>query len=87
MTLAIETFDEQLFTRPHLAGHLFISAIDNDLFTSTNDPLFWFHHAQVDRLWSIWQALDFETRELAIAGTVTILNGKTARRCDNTYIA
>jgi tyrosinase len=24
--------------------------------TSPNDPLFWLHHANVDRLWSVWQA-------------------------------
>jgi tyrosinase len=24
--------------------------------TSPADPLFWLHHAQVDRLWSQWQA-------------------------------
>ena len=24
--------------------------------TSPADPLFWLHHAQVDRLWSVWQA-------------------------------
>ena len=61
---------------PHLAGHLFISGYDNDIFTSPGDPLFWFHHAQVDRIWSIWQALDFETREYAITGTLTLVNGK-----------
>ena len=22
---------------------------------SPNDPAFWFHHAQVDRIWSLWQ--------------------------------
>lgn len=24
--------------------------------TSLNDPVFWLHHANIDRLWSIWQA-------------------------------
>jgi tyrosinase len=28
-----------------------------DLFTSPGDPAFWVHHAQMDRLWAIWQAL------------------------------
>lgn len=63
---------------PHLAGHLFISGYDNDIFTSPGDPLFWFHHAQVDRIWSIWQALDFKAREYAITGTLTLVNGKRA---------
>jgi hypothetical protein len=24
---------------------------------SPNDPLFWLHHANVDRLWAIWQTM------------------------------
>jgi tyrosinase len=28
-----------------------------DLFTSTNDPLFFLHHAGLDRVWAIWQEL------------------------------
>ncbi len=27
----------------------------NDTSTSPTDPIFWLHHAQVDRLWHIWQ--------------------------------
>jgi len=26
-----------------------------DVFTSTNDPLFFLHHAGLDRVWGIWQ--------------------------------
>lgn len=26
-----------------------------DLMNSPADPLFWLHHAQVDRIWSQWQ--------------------------------
>jgi tyrosinase len=33
-----------------------------DLFTSTNDPLFYLHHAGLDRLWAMWQELDTEKR-------------------------
>lgn len=28
-----------------------------DLFTSPGDPAFWVHHAQMDRVWAVWQAL------------------------------
>jgi len=66
----------------HLAGHSFISGVDNDLFTSPGDPLFWFHHAQVDRIYSIWQALDFSSREYALDGTLTLINCmQTLARC------
>jgi tyrosinase len=62
------------FQGPHLAGHLFISGYDNDLYTSPQDPLFWFHHGNVDRMYSIWQGLDYATREYALDGTVTFAN-------------
>ncbi|KAH6632490.1 tyrosinase-like protein [Chaetomium tenue] len=28
-----------------------------DLFTSPGDPAFWVHHGQMDRVWTMWQAL------------------------------
>lgn len=28
-----------------------------DLFTSPGDPAFWIHHSQMDRMWTVWQAL------------------------------
>ncbi|KAI8192414.1 Tyrosinase ustQ [Colletotrichum sp. SAR 10_75] len=31
-------------------------------FTATNDPVFFLHHAQVDRLWWLWQNRDFDGR-------------------------
>lgn len=41
-----------------------------DLFTSPNDPAFFFHHANVDRMWTIWQNRDLEKRQYALNGTV-----------------
>lgn len=29
-----------------------------DMWSSTNDPLFFMHHAQMGRLWALWQSLD-----------------------------
>ncbi|KAG6011185.1 hypothetical protein E4U41_005549 [Claviceps citrina] len=75
----MHTFHPFFFKHPHSAGHLFISGYDNDFYTSPGDPLFYFHHAQVDRLWSIWQALDFPTREYALDGTITFQNVPPSR--------
>ena len=39
----------------HSAGHIFTGA---DMFESSgspNDPIFFLHHANVDRLWAAWQ--------------------------------
>ncbi|CAG8954776.1 hypothetical protein HYFRA_00004701 [Hymenoscyphus fraxineus] len=37
-------------------------------FTSSNDPLFYLHHAQVDRLWSMWQQQDPDVRMREYSG-------------------
>ena len=41
--------------RTHNAGHRFIGGHMGGAF-SPNDPVFWLHHANVDRLWARWQA-------------------------------
>lgn len=59
----------------HGGGHFsFGDDPGGDLFTSPGDPAFFFHHGQVDRLWWIWQNLDWEARNIAINGTSTFMN-------------
>lgn len=52
---------------PHGAIH---NAIGGDMIpgTSPNDPLFFLHHAQVDRLWWLWQQADPEARNVDFGG-------------------
>lgn len=45
----------------------------SDFYSSPGDPLFYLHHAQIDRLWAIWQADDPSTRQYAISGTRDIV--------------
>ncbi|KAH9993471.1 hypothetical protein F4779DRAFT_608603 [Xylariaceae sp. FL0662B] len=47
----------------HTAGH-YVAAVDpgGDPNTSPGDPIFYFHHTSLDRLWWIWQMQDPETR-------------------------
>jgi len=47
----------------HTAGH-YIHAVDpgGDPNTSPGDPVFYFHHGAVDRLWWLWQMQDPENR-------------------------
>ncbi|KAI1813017.1 hypothetical protein GGS20DRAFT_586881 [Poronia punctata] len=51
----------------HTAGH-YIAAVDpgGDPNTSPGDPLFYFHHTALDRLWWIWQMRDPDKRLNAI---------------------
>jgi tyrosinase len=51
----------------HTAGH-YIAAVDpgGDPMTSPGDPVFYFHHTSLDRLWWIWQMQDPDNRLNAI---------------------
>ena len=40
----------------HNNVHGWVGGTMADILISPADPLFWLHHAQIDRLWSIWQA-------------------------------
>lgn len=42
--------------RMHNTGHLVIGGYMANPVFSPNDPLFWLHHAYIDRIWSRWQA-------------------------------
>ncbi|WP_114284962.1 tyrosinase family protein [Candidatus Halocynthiibacter alkanivorans] len=48
-------FSTELETGPHNRGHVWIGG-DMASMASPNDPAFWLHHAQIDRIWSMWQA-------------------------------
>lgn len=43
-------------------------------YNSPNEPLFWLHHGQVDRLWWIWQNQRPLERAFQINGTRTLGN-------------
>lgn len=58
----------------HGGGHNAVGGEMLDFFSSPGDPLFFMHHAQIDRLWTLWQNKDLKSREFAISGTGTFLN-------------
>lgn len=39
----------------HNHGHGWIGGIMDNVRTSPTDPMFWLHHAEIDRLWQIWR--------------------------------
>lgn len=59
----------------HGAGHRGVGGDMADLYSSPNDPVFYFHHAAIDRVWSLWQSLD-PARKYQIAETDTFQNSK-----------
>ncbi|CAB9505659.1 Hemocyanin, beta-C chain unit [Seminavis robusta] len=48
------SFSVELEGAPHASVHQFIGGQMRNTFSS-EDPLFWLHHANVDRIWALWQ--------------------------------
>ncbi|KAJ0275979.1 hypothetical protein CBS470a_011029 [Colletotrichum nupharicola] len=81
----VRTFQDELqgrfgdgFLGTHTSGHMIVNGEASDLYSSTNDPTFFLHHAMVDRVYWLWQALHL-TEAFNIAGTITILNNPPSR--------
>ncbi|KAH7184575.1 uncharacterized protein B0J16DRAFT_397919 [Fusarium flagelliforme] len=55
---------------PHGAIHASIGG-DMGPSTSPNDPIFFLHHAQIDRLWWLWQEVSPKTRYTEFSGIKT----------------
>ncbi|KAH6911013.1 hypothetical protein BKA70DRAFT_1146360 [Coprinopsis sp. MPI-PUGE-AT-0042] len=66
------------FLGMHAAGHFAINGDAGDFYASPNDPVFWMHHAMLDRLWWIWQALHLEQAR-TVEGTITLNNKPPSR--------
>jgi tyrosinase len=43
---------------PHGYGHNGIGGVMQDVWASPSDPIFWMHHAFVDRVYAAWQLRD-----------------------------
>lgn len=69
---------DQGFLGLHAAGHFSIGGDAGDFFSSPNDPIFFKHHAMLDRVWWIWQALHLDQYKI-IAGTITLFNNPPSR--------
>jgi tyrosinase len=67
----IAGFRNYLEATMHPNGHIFIGAEGADPFSTTNDPAFYLLHAQIDRMWAIWQGQDIKNRLNALDGTTT----------------
>jgi tyrosinase len=50
------SFTRRLELGPHGEVHEWVGGAMGNIMVSPADPIFWLHHAQLDRLWSMWQA-------------------------------
>ena len=51
-------FSEILEGNPHGTVHVMVGGDMGSVPTSARDPVFWAHHGNIDRLWSVWLASD-----------------------------
>ena len=59
----------------HAGGHYTVSGDPaGDFYVSPGDPMFWLHHAMIDRVWWIWQLMDLEKRLGEVSFTKTMAN-------------
>ena len=64
----------------HTAGHFTWGGDPGgDFANSPADPVFWLHHANVDRIFWIWQNQNPDARTYAVGGTITINNNPPSR--------
>ncbi|KAM0547275.1 hypothetical protein ACHAPJ_010410 [Fusarium lateritium] len=72
------TYHDVLEQGPHQAIHSAIAGEMNPA-TSPNDPIFFLHHTQVDRLWWQWQQANPKTRLGDYSGSTRSLDGQTGK--------
>ncbi|KAI8924371.1 hypothetical protein BC831DRAFT_513408 [Entophlyctis helioformis] len=75
-----DRFRNEFESTSHAQVHTGIAG-DMQAMFSPNDPIFWVHHANVDRYWSVWQQ-SFENAITAYGGFDPV-RGVTARLSDN----
>ena len=68
----------------HAYGHIGVGAVMNDVYASPGDPVFWLHHAFIDRNFRIWQNQD-SSRVNNIDGTDVNGNALTLNTNVNVY--
>lgn len=49
-------FSSSLEGTPHAAVHVSIGSWMGSISTAAQDPIFWLHHCNIDRLWNLWLA-------------------------------
>lgn len=68
------------FMGVHTAGHFTIGGDPGSDFVSSNgDPWFYLHHAQIDRVWWMWQNQKPAERTDALYGTLTLADSPPSR--------
>ena len=70
----------------HNSGHVWVGGSMQSILTAPADPVFWMHHAEIDRLWAEWQAAN-PGQNPALAGAAAIMDPWSENEVDTRDIA
>ena len=57
----------------HNSGHVWVGGSMSGILTAPCDPVFWMHHAEIDRIWAVWQAAN-QGQNPNLAGVAGIMD-------------
>ncbi|KAJ7815274.1 hypothetical protein B0H14DRAFT_2848064 [Mycena olivaceomarginata] len=66
--IEVEGFSVPPTLKAHDGGHFAVGGEMRDRYSSPGDPVFYLHHANLDRIWWLWQQQDRKNRLFAISG-------------------
>ncbi|MBI3819446.1 MAG: tyrosinase family protein [Planctomycetes bacterium] len=72
-------FTDQLENGPHGEVHMEVGVVNGHaeamakIMVSPSDPIFWMHHAQIDRIWSQWQT-NHPSENPTLAGSDAVMD-------------
>ncbi|MGE0464771.1 MAG: tyrosinase family protein [Vicinamibacterales bacterium] len=70
----------------HNSGHVWVGGTMQSIPTAPCDPVFWMHHAEIDRIWSVWQA-SHAGQNPPLAGAAAVMDPWSETEVDTRDIA
>ena len=65
----------------HNSGHVWVGGSMQSILTAPTDPVFWMHHAEIDRIWAEWQTAN-PGQNPVLAGAAAIMDPWTETEAD-----
>lgn len=65
----------------HNSGHVWVGGSMQSITTAPSDPVFWMHHAEIDRIWAEWQSAN-PGQHPPLAGAAAVMDPWTETETD-----